>query len=131
MQQLPNGWVTQPKVKGTRVVLKIEIQKAQENILIDEQGTDCGVLLHGGDPDPEHRGVIHAAARQQKGSIGKEAFSTLCTGLKQNYGSLWEYGKLSYYAGSLIFAKEKAFLGTVCPTVDINTMASVKVIKCS
>lgn len=75
--------------------------------------------------------MIHAAARQQRGSIGKEAFSTLCTGLKQNYGSLWEYGKLSYYPGSLIFAKEKAFLGTVCLTVDIDTMASVKVIKCS
>lgn len=24
-QQLPTGWVTQPEIKGTRVVLKIEL----------------------------------------------------------------------------------------------------------
>lgn len=71
MTGLPYDWATQPKIKGTRVVLEIEIQEAQENVLINVQSAHCGVLLHGGYPEPQHWGVIHTAARQGKDKVGK------------------------------------------------------------
>lgn len=52
MPGLLYDWATQPIIKGTRVVLEIEIQEAQENALINVQSTYGGVLLHGGYPEP-------------------------------------------------------------------------------
>lgn len=63
MTGLPYDWATQPKIKGTRVVLEIEIQEAQENVLINVQSAHCGVLLHGGYPEPQHWGVIHTVSQ--------------------------------------------------------------------
>jgi hypothetical protein len=77
MPGLSYDWVTQPKIKGTRVVLEIEIQEAQEDALISVQSTHCRVLLHGGYPEPQHRGVIHAAARQERDRVGTRTVITL------------------------------------------------------
>lgn len=52
VQGVPWGSANQPKIKGIRIVLEVEIQEAQENVLVYEQSTDCGVLLHGSYPDP-------------------------------------------------------------------------------
>lgn len=65
-----SGWSgsgTEPIVKGLGVVLKIEIQEAQENILVCEKGAHGGVPLHGRYPEPEGRGVVHAAVGRERG----------------------------------------------------------------
>lgn len=48
------------------MVLKIEIQEAQENVLVYEKGAHRGVPLHSCYPEPKGRGVVHAAAGQER-----------------------------------------------------------------
>lgn len=52
MPGLPYDWGAQPKIKGTGVVLEVEIQEAQEDVLIDVQSTHGRVLLHRAYPEP-------------------------------------------------------------------------------
>lgn len=63
MPGLPYDWGAQPVIKGTGVVLEIEIQEAQEDALVDVQRAHGGVLLHRAHPEPQHRGVIHTVSQ--------------------------------------------------------------------
>lgn len=54
------------------MILKIEIQEAQENVLIYEKSTHRGVLLHGLYPEPKSWGVVHTAAGQERSVSSRE-----------------------------------------------------------
>lgn len=76
------------------MVLKIEIQEAQENVLIYEKSTHRGVLLHSIYPEPKSWGVVHAAAGQERSVSSPEK-----EGIRENgtCHSLFRYQKMVFF----------------------------------